>query len=205
LLRKAVIDSTAMYLQIKSKSKPMRYIISTLCVFAVLFFSFSTPANHTAPSKETATVNVVLPVVKGTLNIVSTRQGEEFVNYAKTFIGTPYLYGSVDPTKGLDCSGFINCVAKHFNIKVPRSSVEFTNVGTTIETNNAQPGDLILFTGTDASKKVVGHIGIVSENNNGDLQFIHSSSGKANGVTISNLEGYYTTRLMKIIRIFPTA
>ena len=139
--------------------------------------------------------------------VIDTRgvHPNELVNFAETLIGTPYLYGSVDPAKGLDCSGFINAVSNHFGIKVPRSSVEFTNLGKTIETNNAKPGDLILFTGTDTGKHTVGHIGIITDNHNGQVEFIHSSSGKANGVTISDLSGYYQTRFVKVIRIFPTA
>ena len=165
-----------------------------------------------AINNEVTTSNIVKdekPEIDKTKNINNTQieitdKSHEFVEYAKTLIGTPYLYGSVDPAKGLDCSGFINAVSNHFEIKVPRSSVEFTNLGTTIETNNAKPGDLILFTGTDPSKHVVGHIGIVTDNHDGEVEFIHSSSGKANGVTISELNGYYETRFVKVIRIFPT-
>ena len=132
-----------------------------------------------------------------------TLQVLEFVEYAKSLEGTPYLYGSADPLKGLDCSGFINAVSNHFGIKVPRSSIEFTNLGKPVESTTAKPGDLILFTGTDPGKRIVGHIGIVTENNDGHLEFIHSSSGKAKGVTTSELEGYYETRFVKVIRILP--
>lgn len=69
----------------------------------------------------------------------------------------------------------------------------------------AKAGSLILFTGTDPGKRIVGHIGIITNTLNGEVEFIHSSSGKAKGVTISDLSGYYETRLVKIIRIFPTA
>lgn len=126
----------------------------------------------------------------------------QFVNYAKTLEGIPYVYGSTDPAVGFDCSGFINHVASHFGLKVPRSSVQFTNVGTEIQQDQAKEGDLILFTGTDPSTGIVGHMGIVTENKGGELQFIHSSSGKAKGVVISPLEGYYETRFVKVIRIF---
>ena len=86
-------------------------------------------------------------------------------------------------------------------MKVPRSSVDFTNYGLTVDRQSAHAGDLILFTGTDTTRRIVGHMGIVTENNNGDITFIHSSSGKGKGVTISNLEGYYETRFVKVVRI----
>src|SRR5262245_10020835 len=44
---------------------------------------------------------------------------QQVVDYAKTLIGTRYLYGSTDPKKGLDCSGFISYVFNHFKVKVP--------------------------------------------------------------------------------------
>jgi len=129
----------------------------------------------------------------------------QFVAYAETLIGTPYVYGSTDPAVGFDCSGFINHVAHHFNLQVPRSSVEFSNFGEDVIVPNAKAGDLILFTGTDAGNKTVGHIGIVTANPDGQLEFIHSSSGKARGVTVSSLEGYYEKRFVKVIRILREA
>ncbi|RYF91960.1 MAG: NlpC/P60 family protein [Chitinophagaceae bacterium] len=128
-------------------------------------------------------------------------QPQEVVNYARTLIGVPYKYGSTDPANGFDCSGFITYVFNHFNIQVPRSSVDFTNVGYPVDVAKATPGDLILFTGTDSTKPVVGHMGIVTENVD-SLRFIHSTSGKQYGVTITALNRYYLTRFVKVIRIF---
>jgi cell wall-associated NlpC family hydrolase len=68
---------------------------------------------------------------------------------------------------------------------------------------DAGPGDLILFTGTDSTTRVVGHMGIVESNENGRLQFIHSTSVKGKGVVITPFENYYKSRFVKVIRIFP--
>lgn len=127
----------------------------------------------------------------------------ELIAFAKTLIDVPYKYGSIDPTEGFDCSGFITYIFNHFDIAVPRSSVGFTNMGRTVNLQNARPGDLILFTGTDSSIRVVGHMGLVIANDNGLLEFIHSTSGKAYGVVITPLEKYYMGRFEKVIRIFP--
>ena len=126
----------------------------------------------------------------------------QVLTFANSLLGVPYLYASTNPSKGFDCSGFITYVFNHFNIAVPRSSIEFTNVGKEIDAEDAKPGDIILFTGTNKSDERVGHMGIITSNINNDLEFIHSSSGKANGVTISPLSGYYEARFVKVIRVF---
>jgi cell wall-associated NlpC family hydrolase len=127
---------------------------------------------------------------------------ESLVSFAETLIGTRYKYASTDPAEGFDCSGFITYVFNHFNIKVPRSSIDFTNVGSGVSLQDAMRGDIVLFTGTDSTERFVGHMGIVTKNDNGDLQFIHSSSGKADGVTLTPLNNYYRGRFVKVIRIF---
>lgn len=127
----------------------------------------------------------------------------DVVAYAKTLMGVRYKYGSIDPNEGFDCSGFITYVFNHFNIQVPRSSIDFTQVGRTIPKDSAKPGDLVLFTGTDSTEKFVGHMGIIVSNNKGLVEFIHSTSGKAFGVTITPLSNYYLTRYVRTARIFP--
>lgn len=142
-----------------------------------------------------------LPLPKGGIDTKGVAPGE-VVAFAKTQMGVPYLYGSTDPAKGFDCSGFITYVFNHFSIAVPRSSIDFTNVGKEVSAAQAKAGDLILFTGTDSTERFVGHMGIVIDNSD-SLRFIHSSSGKANGVTITPLNDYYKGRYVKTIRIFP--
>ena len=110
----------------------------------------------------------------------------EVIDFAKTLIGTPYKYASQEP---------------HFNIKVPRISREFASIGKEIMVEDANIGDIILFTGTNTNDPTIGHVGIITSNDNDNIQFIHSSSGKNIGVIISNLEGYYQTRLVKIIQL----
>ncbi|MEO7766433.1 MAG: NlpC/P60 family protein, partial [Ferruginibacter sp.] len=39
---------------------------------------------------------------------------DSLILFAKSMLGTPYLYGSIDPAKGFDCSGFITYVFNHF-------------------------------------------------------------------------------------------
>lgn len=129
-------------------------------------------------------------------------KADELVSFAETLIGIPYLYGSVDPGKGFDCSGFITHVFNHFSIAVPRSSVGFTSVEREVPLNQAKRGDIILFTGTDSTIRVVGHMGIIISVGAKEPEFIHSTSGKAYGVTVTPLNKYYQGRFVKVIRIF---
>lgn len=145
---------------------------------------------------------VIDPITSQYINTGTTTPGE-LLGFAKTLIGTPYKYGSVDPAVGFDCSGFLTYTFNHFHIAVPRSSIDFTNIKRTIDLATAKPGDLLLFTGTDSTNLAVGHIGIITSSENGVYYFIHSTSGKAKGVTISALSKYYAVRFVKAIRIFP--
>ena len=86
---------------------------------------------------------------------------DSIVTFGKSLVGIPYLYASSDPGKGFDCSGFITYVFNHFGIAVPRSSVDFTDMGHEIPKEFASPGDLILFTGTDSTKRIVGRMGLM--------------------------------------------
>lgn len=128
---------------------------------------------------------------------------DSIVAFARMLIGTPYLYASANPAKGFDCSGFITYVFNHFHFTVPRSSVDFTHYGRDIQVEQSKPGDLILFTGTDSTVRIVGHMGIVESIKNDTLHFIHSTSGKQKGVVITPLGKYYRSRFVKVIRVFP--
>ncbi|MEO5647841.1 MAG: C40 family peptidase [Chitinophagaceae bacterium] len=145
--------------------------------------------------------NVIVPDTSSAIRVnTSNASADSIVQFAETLIGTPYKYGSADPGQGFDCSGFITYVFNHFNIAVPRSSIGFTNAGKTIPLKDAKRGDLILFTGTDSTEKFVGHMGIVTAHVNDSIQFIHSTSGKAYGVTITPLNDYYMGRFVKVIK-----
>lgn len=124
----------------------------------------------------------------------------KIVAFAKTLIGTPYHFGCMAPSTGFDCSGFISYVFNHFNITVPRSSVGFTNEGRQVQLDEAQPGDLILFTGTNNKIRNVGHIGIIVANETSGISFIHSSSGDEMQVIITKLNDRYMARFVKVIR-----
>lgn len=151
-----------------------------------------------------------------TIKIDPLRQGEAIntlnadpdmvVKFAESLVGTPYVYGSTDPKVGFDCSGFITYVFTNFKIKVPRSSVQFSNLGKTVAIENAKRGDIALFTDPDfnnTNSTVVGHMGLITSNDNGVINFIHSTSGKAMSVAITPYSEHYKKRFVRVARIFP--
>ncbi len=172
-------------------------LISSIFLFACS--SSRKSVNTSTGSNTSSTVFKANPKAKAFTQALQINRND-FVKYARTLLGTPYKYGSSVPSKGLDCSGFVFNVFTHFNVKAPRVTKDFTDEGQTISEVSAQPGDLILFTGSDNSSGIVGHMGIITSPSP-KLQFIHSASGKNIGVIINDLTGYYRTHFVKIIRV----
>lgn len=81
--------------------------------------------------------------------------GGRIVNYARQFLGNPYVYGGTDPYNGIDCSAFTQYVYGQFGIWLPRTSFQQENCGTVVSYDQAQPGDLITW---------YGHCGIYAGN-----------------------------------------
>lgn len=129
---------------------------------------------------------------------------DSVIAYAKQFQGTSYCYGSCTPKSGFDCSGFVYYVFGHFNIKVPRASLDYEKQGRKVKLDSARKGDVIVFTGTKPKNRRPGHVGIVISEPGEELKFIHSSSGKkANGIIITNYatSPYYQSRFIKVVRV----
>jgi cell wall-associated NlpC family hydrolase len=127
---------------------------------------------------------------------------DSLVAFAQSLRGVPYLYASTDPAQGFDCSGFITYVFNHFKIAVPRRSMDFDHMHNQILLSQAKTGDLVLFTGTDSTDRVPGHMGILIVKPGQPAIFIHSTSGKAKGVTETPFSPYYNSRYLKTIRVF---
>lgn len=162
--------------------------------------ALATPDSATAPA--VADHTIAPPPDSATVINTGQTSPEALMRFAETLLGTPYVWASSDPAVGFDCSGFITYVFTHFNISVPRSSVDFTDVGRTVDLPNARRGDFILFTGTDPQERNIGHMGLVVSNDAGGLRFIHATSGKAMGVTITPLTEQYLKRFVRVSRIF---
>ncbi len=131
-----------------------------------------------------------------------TTPASQLLDFAKSLIGTRYRYASSNPTVGFDCSGFVSYVYKQFGFSGARSSADFAKKGKTISLSEAKLGDILIFTGTNSKLRTAGHVGIIyAKDEDGNIKFIHSSSGKAKGVTITNLDGVYKHRFLKAVTV----
>ncbi|HFD13951.1 MAG TPA: NlpC/P60 family protein [Epsilonproteobacteria bacterium] len=128
---------------------------------------------------------------------VSKDKAETLLNLAKSKLGDRYKFAATGPNH-FDCSGFVYYVFKENGIQIPRASLEQSKAGEKLERNALKKGDILFF---DTSKKGhVNHSGIYL----GEGMFIHSSSGKAYGVTISKLDkGFYKDNFRWGIRKLP--
>lgn len=98
--------------------------------------------------------------------------GSSVVSYACQFVGNPYVWGGTSLTNGADCSGFVMSVFAHFGVSLPHSSGALQGCGKAVSYANAQPGDLICYS---------GHVAIYM----GGGQIVHAQS-TAVGITTSS-------------------
>ena len=106
----------------------------------------------------------------------------ELCEYAKQFVGNPYVWGGTSLTKGADCSGFVLSVFAKYGISLPHSSRAQANSGTRIKMSEAKPGDLVFY----AKGGRINHVAIYI----GGGQVISASSPKT-GIRIAS--AYYRT------------
>jgi peptidoglycan DL-endopeptidase CwlO len=114
--------------------------------------SSDSDATVSAPAPTPAPAPAPKPVV--TPAPASNASGQAVLNYAYSFLGTPYVWGGSTPS-GFDCSGFTSYVFRHFGVNLPRVSRSQATVGTKVSYSNLQAGDLVFF-GTSG----VSHVGI---------------------------------------------
>jgi lipoprotein Spr len=178
----------------------------TLILFSLFGLSLSVAkAQTTIPVQYQEMVNKLirqLPEQKEKQVVEVNTTPNKLLDFAKTMLGIRYRSASSSPSRGFDCSGFVNYVFSNFGFKVPRSSRDFAASGETKKLSDAKIGDVILFTGTNSRSRTPGHVGIVYSIDGDEVKFIHSSSGHAKGVTITSLdEGFYKKRFLKIVSI----
>ena len=132
----------------------------------------------------------------GTVVTSSSPLGAQVVEYAKQFLGVPYVWGGNGPNC-FDCSGFTKYVYAHFGYTLNRTASAQLSNGVSVSRSELQPGDLIFFDNGKVSTPV-SHVGIYV----GDGQFIHASTNEYQ-VRYGNLNaGSYNSTYVYARRIF---
>lgn len=102
----------------------------------------------------------------------------DICQYAKQFVGNPYVWGGTSLTRGADCSGFVLSLYAKYGITLPHSSAAQANCGRRVALSQMKPGDLVFYTKGGSINHVAMYIG------NG--QVIHASS-PSTGIRISSV------------------
>lgn len=97
--------------------------------------------------------------------------GKQIAKYGLQFIGNPYVWGGTSLTNGADCSGFTYRIYRDFGYNISRTSLQQRNDGTGVKYENAQPGDLICYS---------GHVGLYI----GGGYIVHASNERS-GIKVS--------------------
>lgn len=115
----------------------------------------------------------------------------DLCQYAKEFLGNPYVWGGTSLTKGADCSGYVMSLYKKYGVNLPHSSRAQANCGTTIKVSEAQPGDLIFY----GKGSTINHVAMYI----GGGKVIHASSPKT-GIRVSNVSYRTPFKAVRILQ-----
>lgn len=108
------------------------------------------------------------------------------VDTAKSFLGTPYVYGGSSPATGFDCSGLTQYAFRQAGLSIPRVSYEQAAAGIAVPKRQIRVGDLVAF------NDPVSHVGIYI----GNGKFIHAPH-TGDVVKISSLSAMKLTAIRR--------
>lgn len=136
--------------------------------------------------------------VAGVQSVEGRIKAAEVVELAKSFLGTPYVWGGESLEEGgFDCSGLVHYVYSQFGIKLNRVACDQKKNGVAVDLLALMPGDIVLFWNRTYYSEI-NHVGIYVGNNS----FIHAPQ-TGDVVKITTLEsGYYAKNLVAARRIF---
>jgi cell wall-associated NlpC family hydrolase len=112
---------------------------------------------------------------------VPEQERTALLDTALSYRGVPYRNGGSDPT-GFDCSGFVQWVFAQHGVRLPRAVEDQYRLGSAIDRDAVQPGDLVFF---ETVSRGASHVGIALGGN----QFVHAPSSRG----VVRVESYTIT------------
>lgn len=168
------------------------------------------PAAQLAPRRPPQMAAIVLASQRWASPAPAATSGprDSIVRLALRQLGTPYVWAGTSPTTGFDCSGLITYVFSRFGVATPHATALLISAGRPVPRAQAQPGDIVVFTGTAEGSTMPGHAGIViSALGETPLRFVHASSARReSGVKVSQVENSgYERRFLQVRRVLDGA
>lgn len=140
-----------------------------------------------------ATIGVATSVTSAVIDVT-----QNVVVNALGLIGVAYRYGGNTAEQGLDCSGFVKLVFQQsMGLVLPRRADEMSKLGSSVASEDLQPGDLVFY---NTLRRANSHVGIYI----GDGKFVHapSSGGKVRVESMST--AYWNKRFDGAKRVTDT-
>jgi len=78
--------------------------------------------------------------------------GDDLLAFGEQYIGTPYVWGGTNLSSGVDCSGLMQQIYKHFGISIPRVTYDQIGQGQAVSMDKLQVGDLVFFSAGPGGK-----------------------------------------------------
>ncbi len=126
----------------------------------------------------------------------SALPGEMVVEMAKSYIGTPYVYGGMSPA-GFDCSGFVKYCYSLMGVNLNRVAADQAYNGVEVPVGDMRPGDILCFS-SSIGGSYIGHTGIYV----GNGYFIHSPRTGYTVEIVALDATSYGQRIKNVRRIF---
>jgi cell wall-associated NlpC family hydrolase len=114
-------------------------------------------------------------------------KGQQALDVATQYVGTPYVWGGASPQTGFDAAGLVQYAYGQVGVALPRVADDQCRTGTLVARADLLPGDVVCFgDGTG----YVDHVGLYA----GDAQFLHAPHTGAVVGYNALTEPYYSQR-----------
>jgi cell wall-associated NlpC family hydrolase len=123
-----------------------------------------------------------------------TAASTDLIATAMALRGTPYRNGGTEPSRGFDCSGFVQWVFAQHGTSLPRETRAQYDEGKKLNRDDVRAGDLVFF---ETVSRGPSHVGIAL----GAGQFVHAPSSRGVVRVESYTSRYWASRWVGARRV----